>query len=166
MSIGALLGPSWSIVGPFRCHLGHFWAHFGGFWALWVPCGALLGSFWALLGPLGPIVRSFWALLGPINGNLAAQVGYLGQSYTKQVSHSVWAIILPHSGIAVIDSLIGTHTLIFCALRFAWALVQQLVHNILHYWFVWLCGGGWTSFTYVLRAYYCGVGNGACAVAI
>ena len=59
--LGAILAPSWAILGCFRSVLGHL----GLCWAiLALSCGCL-GPSWACLGPSWACLGLSWAYLGP-----------------------------------------------------------------------------------------------------
>ena len=60
--LGAILGPSWAVLGPSWSHLG---AILGVSWAILGHLGAVLGPSW---GPLGSILGPSWSHLGALLG--------------------------------------------------------------------------------------------------
>ena len=62
--LGAILGPSWVILG-----------HLGDLGAMLKPCWAILGSSWGHLAPTSGHLGPSWDHLGAILGNLGAKVG-------------------------------------------------------------------------------------------
>ena len=73
-NIGAILGPSWYLLGSSRGLLGPTWA-------ILVPSGGLSGPLGAIWGPLGAILGPSCGHRGAILRPLGASWGHLGSSW-------------------------------------------------------------------------------------
>ena len=67
-NFGAILGPSWAILGLLGAILGPSWGHHGPSWG---HLGAILGPSWAILGPCWAILGPSWAILGLLGAKIS-----------------------------------------------------------------------------------------------
>ena len=83
-SCGAILRPSWGLLGPSCRLLGPSWGVFVPSWGRLKPSWGILGQSWGILGPRCALLRPSWghlgAILGSSCGHLGAILGFSGAS--------------------------------------------------------------------------------------